>query len=334
MREEKVPTPGWLNYTRYGTFAHIYADAPEEKAWSWTISQVKSILHDEVYIGNSVHGKQTSISYKNKKQIHRPKEFWLRVENTHEALVPKEDFERIQEQIEHRRRKMKIAETQIFAGLLKCGDCGGCLSYNTHISGNKAVGFYNCTAYRQYGKKGNLCTAHYIRYDVLYEFVLSQIRHWCRFAQTDEQSLLEHFLQSGDREKAGAMKKKSAELSKAEKRRAEVDKMFVRLYEDRVNESISEQNYRMLSQKYQAEQEELAEKIETLSAELSAVKQSEADAEKWVALLKQYAEPKELDATLLNALIEKIVVHEAEKDDKGLRTQDVDIYFRFVRRID
>ena len=130
------------------------------------------------------------------------------------------------------------------------------------------------------------------------------------------------------------MKKKSAELSKAEKRRAEVDKMFVRLYEDRVNESISEQNYRMLSQKYQAEQEELAEKIETLSAELSAVKQSEADAEKWVALLKQYAEPKELDATLLNALIEKIVVHEAEKDDKGLRTQDVDIYFRFVRRID
>ena len=65
--EEKVPTSGWLNYTRYGTFAHIYADAPEEKQYDWSIGQVKEILKDETYIGNSIHNKQTSISYKNKK---------------------------------------------------------------------------------------------------------------------------------------------------------------------------------------------------------------------------------------------------------------------------
>ncbi len=334
LREEKVPTPGWLNYTRYGSFAHIYRDAPEEKSWSWTISQVKSILHDEVYIGHSVHGKQASISYKNRKQIHQPRELWNRVDHTHEAIISEAVFRQIQEQTENRRRKMKTAETQIFAGLLKCGDCGGSLSYNTHISANRSVGFYNCTAYRQYGKKGNLCTAHYIRYDHLYEFVLGRIQSWCRFAQTDERGLLENLLESGGREKASAMKKKSAELSKAEKRRAEVDRLFARLYEDRVNESISEQNYRMLSQKYQAEQTELQEKIEKLTAELSAAKQSEDDAGKWIALLKQYAEPEELDAAMLNTLIEKIVDQEAEKDENGFRTQDVDIYFRFVGKID
>ena len=89
----------------------------------------------------------------------------------------------------------------------------------------------------------------------------------------------------------------------------------------------------MLSQKYQSEQAELEEKIERLTAELSEVKQSEVDAEKWIAVVKQYAEPKVLDATMLNALIEKIEVHEAEKDEIGMRVQDVDIYYRFVGKI-
>lgn len=66
--EEKVPTPGWLNYERYGTFANIYAGAPAEKAYAWTIAQVKSILKEETYIGHSIHNKQSNISFKNKKR--------------------------------------------------------------------------------------------------------------------------------------------------------------------------------------------------------------------------------------------------------------------------
>ncbi len=65
---KKVPTPGWLNYERYGTFANIYAGAPAEKAYAWTIAQVKSILKEETYIGHSIHNKQSNISFKNKKK--------------------------------------------------------------------------------------------------------------------------------------------------------------------------------------------------------------------------------------------------------------------------
>jgi uncharacterized protein YjgD (DUF1641 family) len=115
--------------------------------------------------------------------------------------------------------------------------------------------------------------------------------------------------------------------------RDEVDKLFARMYEDRVNGTITEQNFTMLSQKYQTEQAELAEKIEKLTVNLETVKQTEADAEKWIALLKQFSDPDQLDATLLNTLIEKILVHEAEKDEIGTRTQDVDIYYRFVGKI-
>ena len=66
--EEKVPTPGWLNFQRYGTFANIYAGAPEEKAYAWTIAQVKSILKEETYIGHSVHNKQTNGSNAKKRR--------------------------------------------------------------------------------------------------------------------------------------------------------------------------------------------------------------------------------------------------------------------------
>ena len=94
--EAKVPTPGWLNFQRYGTFANIYAGAPEEKAYAWTIAQVKSILKEETYIGHSVHNKQSNISFKNKKKVRKPKEEWYRVENTHEAIISEDVFRQVQ----------------------------------------------------------------------------------------------------------------------------------------------------------------------------------------------------------------------------------------------
>ena len=163
--EEKVPTPGWLNFQRYGTFANIYAGAPEEKAYAWTIAQVKSILKEETYIGHSVHNKQTNISFKNKKKVRKPKEEWYRVENTHEAIISEDVFRQVQEQI------------------------------------------------------------------------------------------------ASDKERSSARKKQASELKKAEKRKAEVDGLFAKMYEDWAAGRITEYNFNMLSEKYQGEQKELDEKI-------------------------------------------------------------------------
>ena len=66
---EKVPTPGFINFQRDGTFANIYAGAPEEKGYAWTIAQVKSIMKDETYIGHTIHYRETNISFKNKRRI-------------------------------------------------------------------------------------------------------------------------------------------------------------------------------------------------------------------------------------------------------------------------
>ena len=332
--EEKVPTPGWLNYQRYGTFAHIYEGAPEEKAYAWTLAQIKSILKDETYIGNSVHNKQTHISYKNKKKVRKPKEEWFRVENTHEAIISKEVFQQVQTQIANRRRQQKDATTQIFAGLVKCADCGWSMSFATNRQNKKPYSYFNCTSYRQLGKISGSCTAHYIRYDYLYTYVLARIQELSREAQVDEKALLNRLLKAGNQEFAANAKRQSAELAKAEKRRADVDRKFAKLYEDWADGRITEYNFNMMSQKFQTEQQELTEKIEKLAAELESEKQTTSDAEMWISLIKRYACPTELTAELLNTLIEKIVIHEATIGEDGIREQDIDIYYRFIGKIE
>ncbi len=331
LTEEKIPTAGWLNFQRYGTFANIYADAPEGKSYTWTIAQVKSILKEETYIGNSVHNKQTNISFKDKRKIRKPQEEWWRVENTHEAIISKEGFQKVQEMIASRRRQKKDGTVQIFAGLIKCADCGWSLAYGMNKQNKNPYGYYHCS---KNGQGLRQCSMHYIRYDVLYAYVLSRLQYWFNEAQQNESQLLQRLLKSSDSERVSAKKKAVSELKKAQKRQAEIDALFARMYEDRVTGKITERNFSMLSDKYQTEQETLAQTIDSLQQQLAKETQESADAEKWIALIKQYTAPTELTAELLNALIEKILVHEASKDENGNRVQKVEIFYRFIGKID
>jgi hypothetical protein len=169
---------------------------------------------------------------------------------------------------------------------------------------------------------------------VLYAYVLERIQHWAKRAKTDENRLLEDLLKSGDRERAATVKKQTAELKKAEKRKAELDNMFANMYEDWAASRITENNFNMLSQRYQKEQEVQEQKILDCKAKLVAGQQTVEDAQKWVELIKQIGVPKELTAGLLNTLIEKIIIHEATEDDFGFRQQEIEIIFRFVGKID
>lgn len=332
LTQEKVPTPGWLNYQRDGTFANIYRDAPEEKRYAWTIAQVKSILKDETYIGNTIHYRETNILYKNKKRIRKPQEQSLRVEGTHEALISRDVFDRVQDLSAKRRRSQKNAVTQIFAGLVRCADCGWSMRFATNRQNKTPYSYYSCTYYSQHGR--GWCSSHYIRYDVLYAYVLSRLQYWCRQAQIDRKRLLEKVKDNVGGECTAQTKAKLTELNRLEKRRSDVDSLFTRMYEDRAADRITERNFTMLLEKYQAEQQQLEIRIQDLKAELSLQKQAANNAEKWLAIVEKYATPTELTAELLNALIDKILVHEAEVGPDGIRQQEVEIFYRFIGRLD
>lgn len=108
--------------------------------------------------------RETNISNKNKKRIRKDPSEWVRVEGTHEAIISKDVFDRVQEQIATRRRSMKDQTTQIFSRLLKCAGCGWSMRFRTKRQIKKPYRHYDCS---RYGQLGNQCSAHYVRYDVL-----------------------------------------------------------------------------------------------------------------------------------------------------------------------
>ena len=329
--EEQIPTPGWLHYAKEGTYAQFYQDAPEKKRYNWSIAAVRKILKDENYIGNSIHNRLSVVSFKNKKLTRNPESEWIRIEHTHEPIVSRDVFDQVQEQIASRRRTKKDGTTQMFAGLLRCADCGWTMRFGRQSNG-KRLGYYACGKY--YQTVDRQCSMHFIRYDALYAYVLDRLQFWVALAMTDEQEVLERLLQRGGQNQTAERKKQTAELRKSEKRKAAINDLFVKMYEDWSAGRITESNFNMLSERYQAEQAELDSRITSLKSAMEQTDQSAEDARKWVALIRQYSEITELDAPLLNTLIEKIVIHEGQKGEDGIREQEDQIFNRFVGKID
>mgnify|MGYP001118079643 CR=1 FL=1 len=327
LNDRGIPNP-----TEYKRLHGLRYQQPKRKnSTLWKYSAISDMLTNEMYIGNMVQGKYGSVSYKTKQNKPRPQEEWYRVENTHEAIISADVFRQVQEQIAHRRRKQKDGTTQIFSGLVKCADCGWSMAYGMNKQNKKPYGYYHCS---KNGQGLHQCSMHYIRYDVLYTYILARVQYWSQQAQQDGDKLLQRLLNASDKERNTAKKKQTAELKKATKRKAEVDNLFAKMYEDWSVGRITEYNFNMLSEKYQAEQHELDEKIQELQAELDAAVQTAVDAEKWIELMKKYVNPTQLTAELLNALIEKILIHEAVKHEDGTREQEVEIFYRFIGKVE
>ncbi|MCM1061123.1 MAG: recombinase family protein [Eubacterium sp.] len=335
LDEEHIPTPAWLDFQKYGMFAKVFDGKPENKRHQWTTTNIRVILHKEVYIGNSVHNKIGNISFKNKKKIYNPSDKWLAIENTHEAIISKEIWEQAHAHLDSRKRPTRTGEIQIFAGLLKCPDCGWNMRFFHEFAKENRPErkHFMCETYAKFGK--GRCSTHYIKYDVLYAAVLGRLQYWIAQAhEKDDGELLQRLLKSGDRqrEKENASAKK--ELARTEKRIGELDNLFTKMYEDRVKEAITERNFSMLSAKYQEEQTQLENKKCELQAKLDKSMQESDGAEKWLSLIRKYTELTELTAPLLNELIDKIVIHKAVDEEDGSRTQEIEIFYRFVGKID
>lgn len=330
----KIPIPSWWIYKRTGLFAEKYKDQPEDVKYGWTDEKVRRILSDQVYIGNSIHYRQTKVSFKSKKTIRHPEEEWLIVKNTHEPIISTELWEKAQAHIQSRKRPTKQGTVQIFAGLLRCADCGHSLGYSCRkdTDGNITREFYSCKSYRKYGK--DRCSIHYVRYETLYEAVKAKLQYFNSFAKLDREAMISRLIKNstGQYEKDIEISKK--ELANAEKRIKAIDRTFAKLYEDRMSGNVTERNYIQLSEKYQNEQAELEKKITELKASIEKTVCVETNAEKWTDIIGKYDNITELTAPMLNELIDKIVVHESTTDENGDSFQQIDIYYHALGKIE
>ena len=140
----------------------------------WSAKAVDRILHNEVYIGKLVQGKTRRLDYRSKKKMNVPMRDWVIVDNTHEAIIPAEQFELVRRILETETRRPNDAETvALFAGFLYCGDCGNRLVRRSASYKGKRYIYYQCSGSKQ--NKGS-CTSHNLRDEKLYNIVRNALQ--------------------------------------------------------------------------------------------------------------------------------------------------------------
>ena len=330
FREEKVLNP--ITYFNQNNPDYFKADY-WRKEFDWHVTSVRAILNNEVYLGILVYGKRRNKTMKSKQMVKNPCEEWIVAENTHEPIISKELWDTAHKVMSSKRRPAKTGELQIFAGLIYCADCGHCLTYGKKKRKDGSYyGAYDCWMYRTHGKE--YCPSHYINYDTVYNLVLINLRTVLWDYRNNAQqfkSILEKKFQTDSAKEA---KKLQDEYEKKQSRFEEIDRILCKLYEDSALGKIPESRYEAMSAQYESEQREIKEALPDLRQRIEQLKAESDATDKFVNLIKKYTVIDQLDAAILNELIDKIVVHHKEVAEDGRVFQQVEIYYRFIGKLE
>ena len=298
---------------------------------SWTSGTIVKMLSKREYCGDIVNFKTYSKSYKNKKRLPNDPENMSIHMDVHEPIIDRATWEKVQgKRGKTRKRKCQDGEKNMFSGLLVCADCGCNLNYHFNQS-NHDIRYFNCSNYNS--TKGTCTSTHYIRVDFLEQVILSEIRRLTKFASQYEsdfvKAVMGHSQQAVLQEKAYREK----ELAKLMQRDQELDRLFERLYEDNITGKISDERFGRMSASYEKEQAELAETIKKAKLELEKHSGQTMTTDAFIAIVRKYTRAKKLTPRMLNELIQRIEVHQAEKLD-GVQVQRLTIHYNCVGTLD
>ncbi len=292
----------------------------------WNATTVASILDRQEYIGDTVNFKYTIRSYKDKTKVPIPKEDWQIFKNTHEPIIDEYTWNIAQELRNNRKKPTRSGKKSIFSGLLFCDDCGKKMYFQSPVTDLNAKDHYRCSSYK---KNISLCTSHWITDEVLQSLVLENIQKVVSYMKNYEDLFIKEQLAKCSQNEEKQISKSKKELEQAKKRIIEIDNLFMHIYEDNISGKITDERFRNLSFNYDKEQKELKTKIEQLSKEIDNTEKKTTDLTQFISNVKKYTEITELTPEILNELIEKILVHQAEKVN-GKKVQEIDIYYRGV----
>ena len=258
---------------------------------------VASILRSKPYIGTLVNHRRTSKSFKNKKIIQIPEDEWIEVENTHEAIIDRETWDIVQKMVAVKKRPNKDGVSQIFAGLVKCPDCGRALSYKSEHTRILRVALSTITP-RTKARNTVLGT--------LYQIVLTDIQLHTALLKKDRakfEEALQIHLSSQNKKQLASLKK---EQNKLQKRFAELGQITKKLYEDNALSRISDEEYARLSVEFINERSQVEERLSTIDEELKKEERNLQKVTSFTAVIEKYLDIKELNKTVLNELIDKL----------------------------
>ncbi len=293
----------------------------------WNSSTVIKILSLQEYCGDIINFKTYSKSYKNKKRIENDPENWVIFKDVHEPIIERAVFEQVQEKRgKMRKRCTNTGEHNMFSGLLVCADCGNNLHFHFN-QGNPDIKYFNCSNYK--GNRGTCDSTHYLRVDFLEQVVLGEIRRLTKYATHYEDDFLKAVIGHSQEAAQVDRKLKEKELKSLMARDEELDGLFERIYEDNVSGKLSDDRFAKMSRRYEEEQKELAEKIKLLRSQIEKQSSQVMTTDMFIATVRKYTRARKLTPRMLNELVEKIEVFNAEKID-GAWQQQLRIHYNCV----
>ena len=306
LSKKKIPIPSDYNKRKRGTKSLTYG--------LWQQSTVRFILSNEIYTGTVIQGKRKKVSFKSKKFINLPEEDWVKVENMHEAIISKEDFERAKKVIDATKGSRVVQNDYLFKGLLRCYDCKGYIGIRSPDKNGNIYG--RCQRYGRYGKF-DVCSPHNFNYQVFEENMLQVLKEVCR--QYSDKKRLEEIAKNSKLKQDKEMDLKN----KLKTYNTEIEKQNRKLellYEDRLSEIITVESYIENANKIKSEIIDLQNRIKEINNELNGEESKNNKNERLDKLVDEFLNMESPTKEIIREFIERIEIH----SDK-----QVDIYFNF-----
>ena len=345
LATEKVERPSY--YLAQRGMGNHQSNYNAADPYTWRGGTVADILSKQEYMGHTVNFRTYKESYKDKRVKMTPKEDLVIFENTQEAIIDKETWERVQTLRKTIRRTDSIGKANPLTGLMFCADCGAKMYNHRGKAGNARDWAgrpngkkrpdrdeYNCSRYdlgnQHYDK---YCTTHLIRTAVVNELLLEAIKGVCDYALSSEAEFMAQVCSASEARQEKAARAIRQRKQRNEKRTDELTRLIRKLYEDNVSGRLSDTIFEQMLSDFEAELSDLTEIISQDQQELERISRETINAEKFLSLVRKYTDFSELTPAMINEFVEKILVHQAQ--GKGAsRTQEIEIFFNFVGKVD
>ena len=335
LMEEKIPV------------THVKSNTErQENYYYWAGSRISHILRNPFYKGAHLVFRTHQKGIRSNTYDIIPREEWEIIENCHDAIVSPEEWDKVQELIDRRPTIMNgnaCPFYNLFHGIIYCATCGKSMQVRYEKVGrtgkNRFTGeqrepidksYYICQTYNRLGK--NACTSHKIEARDLYNLVLKDIQEMAKTALKDADAFYQHLSSRMERRYMADASQMQKESERLEVRNREIDEMFLNLYTDKAKGILSEQRFVKLTATMEQEQEENQRRLQELLRMLQQSDAQESEVRTFIREIRQYATIQELDETVLNRMISRILVGEVKKVD-GQKVQEVRIVYNFVGEI-
>ena len=312
LNDRGVPNP-----TEYKRLQGLRYQQPKDKTQTlWKYFAISNMLTNEIYIGNMVQGKYGSVSYKSKINKPRPKELWYRKEGTHEPIIDRDLWDRVQAMIQDRAKPFDVGTVGLFARKVRCASCG----YVMRSSKNRGKHYLQCATRHV---ASDVCPGAFISVDKLEKLVIQELNSLA--ASYLDKSELERNIEFCDT-LAAQMQRVSKDMDTYRKRADECAKCIRELYLDKVRGILPESDYIMMSKSFSEEKEHFEQLIVQCESQLEKLKSQIEAGDNRRTLIEQYTNLEHLTREMVEILIDYITVG---KRISGTNDVPIEIHWNF-----